>query len=244
MAEPVYEIDRKAVLFYVAVQAALILIGAISLLQPRVARWRVDWAVAHPGPVAYYALDTLFGLWLCAGVYRSRRWALVGMLLYGVLFALQNVYYRLDPHAFLGLLAAGYGFARLAFLGPRPPRPERPPAFLPDRLVGFTYILLNVGSALAFFVHPLPDHPITPMLASYLVADLALVLWSNLGVWGGRGWSVGTGLFFTVMGVLAGMSHPDQRAQIVGAVFGVFYFGIRACGFGPEPRGFLGVRSP
>lgn len=191
------------------------------------------------------ALDCAYGVWLCVSLAAGRRWAFEGMAFLCVLQFLSNVYYGVSAHVVVGLAAMVYCAVRLLGLGPRPVRGAPTDGFLPDRLVAIAFTIVNVEAVLALVFFRSPSHPaLTPTLVVYYLVSLASLSWFNLNLYRGHGWTVGVGLLSTLIGIVGLQRTPDQRLQMICAVLGFIYFGLRLVAIGPKPLGILGMRSP
>lgn len=236
--------DRTFAVSLAAFTLGIALIWLATLVRgvsdPNFGAWMWDKSGAH----GEYVLSVVYTLWLCAAVYRGRRWAFFGLAFQGIRISVQGFIYGVPGHAVVSLISLVYCLLRLAsILGKAPPRLTDAEPFLPDRFVAATVIVIDVGTALSALIRPLPGQPVTPTGALWMLCAFPELFWFQWSAYRSRGWAMGIGLLLMAMGFLMWLPYPEQRLHKIEVTLGFLYFGLRLTHLGPRPKGFLGIAS-
>ena len=184
-----YAPDRTAALLEISFTVGLTLIGLLGLGRyigdPRYTPWfQTYWT-----DIGYQTMSVVYGIWLCIGVYRGRRWALIGKALDSLWVAVWTLYFGWSPYVIVPVAMLGYCLLRLtAKLGPLPANAPLPPIYLPDRLTGVGFAILNVYTVLGTFAkHEASDRELGSMSFTWMAVTLVQVFWFNFGLYQSRG---------------------------------------------------------
>ena len=203
-----------------------------------------SWFQGNIGAVGEHFLSAIYTLWLCVAVHRGRRWGFVALAFQNLRQALQGALSSELTYVAAYSVALAYCVLRLwTPIGPKLPKSSPIPSFLSDKVAAITLAVLDVGTTLSFLFAPPPGQVVTASYVLWFILLLPELLWFQLSAYRSRGWAMGIGLLFTLMGFVVQIDHPEQRLQRAEATAGFLYFGLRLATLGPRPKGFLGLDS-
>ena len=240
-----YPPDRVAAILRAAIGFGLAFLTLLQVIRSLGDPMLKHWYWTHWPDVGFYFAEALFGIWLCAGVYGGRRWALSGMALESLVLTIQDMFRSPQPGMIVSIGMLGYCLLRLtAILGPRSASPPAPPSFLPDHIAACACAAINgfvfMGYVLGLRATPTP---LAPLNYALLVASLSCTLWFSLGLYQSRRWSVVIGFLATLIGVFVLRRQPTDRSyELFNALF-LLYLAARGLGFGPKVEAFAAHRS-